>query len=459
MGLAPMPQASWDRARLTDALERLLVSGEPRHVDHDEGQDLQEALTAALAAGGDPELPWLATRAALPIVVRVIRPLFAATDQGSLEIRAARVLTLPWPVSYTASVEVRVERDVWRRIARVASTGSATERLDRFLPPAWLAPGLHDIELRARIQYTYAGMPFGLPHEELRPLPSVHYGVWSAAREPELIAGFVDRARAVPVARLDAGLPQVPLEHWLMQLPFGEPGVPPYWHTDWCAFARHPSGEGAAVEDICAVAMFQWRDAVVLDAWIKVGTVRTDAAAARWIEAEPTFEAAFLRRGARAPIRLPRLATLIDAPQHTWPTPALVVRPSDIAIDSRVPVPNRPTTLRAIVTNTGAADAYGVTIDVLAGSGEEPALHRRFVRDVQAGQTAAVTAPVRFPERYAWIMVRTMWLTDHAEWTVTEESAPDDRVAVRIINAAAAPAGFVKRMCGHVAGRGQCSTK
>ena len=28
---------AWDRARLTLALERLIETGEPRHVDHDEG--------------------------------------------------------------------------------------------------------------------------------------------------------------------------------------------------------------------------------------------------------------------------------------------------------------------------------------------------------------------------------------------------------------------------------------
>jgi hypothetical protein len=43
---APAPA---DRAKVVAALERLIVTGEPRHTDHDEGQWLQREVDAAFA--------------------------------------------------------------------------------------------------------------------------------------------------------------------------------------------------------------------------------------------------------------------------------------------------------------------------------------------------------------------------------------------------------------------------
>ena len=49
-----------------DSLERLARTGEPRHVTHDEGQELDETVKEALAAGGDVDLQWLATARRCP---------------------------------------------------------------------------------------------------------------------------------------------------------------------------------------------------------------------------------------------------------------------------------------------------------------------------------------------------------------------------------------------------------
>src|SRR2546423_12138472 len=70
-------------AQLVDALERLVRTGEPRHVTHDDGQELDAALKNALTARSDAELQWLPTRAAPPIVPTIPRPLSSRTRPGA----------------------------------------------------------------------------------------------------------------------------------------------------------------------------------------------------------------------------------------------------------------------------------------------------------------------------------------------------------------------------------------
>src|SRR5207247_2041377 len=285
VALTAAQQPGWDRTRLVDVLDRMIVSGEPRHVDHDEGQELQALLTTALGRDDDPELKSLAIRAAIPVVPRI----------------------------------------------------------------------------------QYDALPDGLPREETRALPSLHYGVWSGAIEARAVTRFVERGRYVSVARLDAGLPDVPLAIWLMQLPYAEPGVEAYWRTEWCTLAAHPSGEGQTFTDVCSVAAFQAPQGTVAEVWVKIGDVVIDGEQARWAESEPSLEGAFLRRSGRAPIRLALLPTLVTAAEQAWPAPALLVRPADITVNPAAPRPGRPVALQVVVTNNGSADAYGVTIDVLAG--------------------------------------------------------------------------------------------
>ncbi|PYR80575.1 MAG: hypothetical protein DMF86_00385 [Acidobacteria bacterium] len=460
VALTAAQQPGWDRTRLGDALDRMIVSGEPRHVDHDEGQELQALLTTALGRDDDPELKSLAIRAAIPVVPRIDRPLFSPADPGSLHVRASRVLTLPWAVAFTATLEARPDSGAWRRVARIPSGRDFTERLDRVFPRAWLSPGFHDLQVRARIQYD--ALPDGLPREETRALPSLHYGVWSGAIEARAVTRFVERGRYVSVARLDAGLPDVPLAIWLMQLPYAEPGVEAYRRTEWCTLAAHPSGEGQTFSDVCSVAAFQAPQGTVAEVWVKIGDVVIDGEQARWAESEPSLEGAFLRRSGRAPIRLALLPTLVTAAEQAWPAPALLVRPADITVNPAAPRPGRPVALQVVVTNNGSADAYGVTIDVLAGSTPDgtgrPILHRRFIRDIPAGGQVELTAEAAYPLGFGWIMAHAMLLSDHAEWPVTDpESAVGQPVAIHIVNAAAAPQGYTAAICRHATGQASCA--
>jgi hypothetical protein len=461
---APLP--AWDRARLATALEQLIATGEPRHVNHDEGEELQAALTAALA-NPDPDLKALATRASIPIVAQVARPLFSPDDPGSLRVRSSRVLILPWSVSYTATLEARVNVNAtnpspWRRIARLTSGQDMTERLDRVLPRAWLSAGFHDVELRARLEYD--ALPEGLPREELRTLPAIHYGVSTGTNAARAVTRLVDRGRYASVAQLDAALPDVPLAIWLMQFPPDHPGVDVYWRTEWCSLATHPSGEGQPLNDVCSVATFQPPQGAVAEVWVKIADLVVDTDGAHWTEAGPNLEAAFLRRSGRAPIRLAMLPVLLGAAEQHWPAPQLVVRSADITTTPPAPRPAQPGTLSAVVTNYGTGDAFGVTIDLIVGSAADgsgqPIIHRRFVRDIPAGGQVELTANVSYPAGYGWIMVHAMVLTEHAEWPIIDSESPIAQpIAIHVVNAPAAPPGYAAAICRHAAGPASCGAQ
>src|SRR5688572_13776170 len=61
------------RRRVIAALETLMITGEPRHTSHDEGQWLQTEVNAAVARG-DAEITSLAQRAAIPLIARAASP-------------------------------------------------------------------------------------------------------------------------------------------------------------------------------------------------------------------------------------------------------------------------------------------------------------------------------------------------------------------------------------------------
>ena len=197
----------FDRAQLVDSLERLARTGEPRHVTHDEGQELDETVKEALAAGGDVDLQWLATRAAVPLVPAIQRPLSSRTRTGGLNVRAERVLTLPWTVDYVADIDARLDEGPWQKVLRVTSGVSENRSLDRLLPrAAAIAPGFHTLSLRARIRY--GELPVGMPRRETRELLTLNYGIWgSAGHSADRVRPFFDTVASVSAARLDPNLP------------------------------------------------------------------------------------------------------------------------------------------------------------------------------------------------------------------------------------------------------------
>ena len=76
------------RARVIAALEQLMITGEPRHTSHDEGQWLQTEVSAAIARG-DAAITRLAQRAAIPLIAGAGTPVSTLGNNPSLTIEMA----------------------------------------------------------------------------------------------------------------------------------------------------------------------------------------------------------------------------------------------------------------------------------------------------------------------------------------------------------------------------------
>jgi hypothetical protein len=448
--------AAADRSELTRALERLVETGEPRHVDHDEGAELQAAVTRALAGDTDVPLRWLATRAAFPIVVRIGRPLSTIETAGFLDVRARQVLKLPWPVGYEAQIEGQADGGDWKPLLRIRSGAEETPRLDSMLPPRGVSSGFHTLQLRAQIRYD--GLPSGMPRTETRRLPPIYYGLWNPRRltaRGAAVAAFVDRGKTASVRSLAPEMPNVPLTNWLAQVMRTETGQ--LWRTDPCTLHAHPSGESPSSADVCAVGLAQGPDGTMAEVWVKIAELRPDEAGGPWFPTEPGVVGSYLRRSGRAPVPLALMPALVDAPEESWPTPVLVVHAGDIDVAPAVPVPGEPSAVRVFVENQGAAPAYGVQIDILTGSDEQSTIRRSFIRDVAAGEHAEIAFTTQYSRPYGWVIAHVMMLTEHADSWVAADPPLGNEVAIRFLNPAAAPPDFVASICRSAVARADCA--
>src|SRR5262249_21192092 len=78
---------SSDRVATLAALDERALRGIPRRLDHDEGQELQEAVTAALAANPhDGEMAWAALRASFAIVPHATPIILESTPSIGVEV-------------------------------------------------------------------------------------------------------------------------------------------------------------------------------------------------------------------------------------------------------------------------------------------------------------------------------------------------------------------------------------
>ena len=436
------------KAQLVDALERLLRTGEPRHVSHDDGQELDVALKAALAAGSDADLEWLATRAAAPIVPTILRPLSSRRTPGALSLRTERVLTLPWNVEYVADVDARMDGGRWQRILRVKSGVSEHRSLDKLLPAAAaMTPGFHTLALRARIRY--GELPPGMPRRETRDLVTVHYGVWGSARTAaDPVRPFFDAAASVSAATLDSNLSDVPFSSWLKQLPHNDnERMAMDWRTEWCGRHESMSDEGLVSGDVCVVARTGGPGSPWAEAWLKVGALGSDDGhEPRWVRKPAALVAAYVLEGTvRVRVPLSAVPDYLSRPVDQWPSARLVVNTAGISVMSPTIAPGVPTTVRILVANMGDADATGVTINVLAASEENlPSTLRTFVRTIRAGGSVEIEMPVVFPARYG--IVHVLIAPGHDDIGPKFDSARENYAALAVINPRAAPAEFLQRV-------------
>src|SRR5215208_3644417 len=86
--------APQERDALLTALQQRAATGVPWHLDHDEGEQLQAAVTAAGAA----------TRASFAAVTRVAPAIDDAAPSAMIELLPP--LKLPWNVAVTGTIEL-----------------------------------------------------------------------------------------------------------------------------------------------------------------------------------------------------------------------------------------------------------------------------------------------------------------------------------------------------------------
>src|SRR3954470_17115550 len=146
---APMSEPT--RERVIAALEKLLITGEPRHTSHDEGQWLQAEVSAAVARG-DADMTRLAQRAAIPLIAIALTPVSPRGVNPSVHIEMPSVLTLPMPGAYHANLFASVDGGELVPAGTVSiSTGGSS--LDWSRLDSAKTAGLHQIRLRAHITY------------------------------------------------------------------------------------------------------------------------------------------------------------------------------------------------------------------------------------------------------------------------------------------------------------------
>jgi len=440
-----------DHAQLMAALERLARTGEPRHVTHDEGEELGAALKEALADGADPDLQWLSTRAAVPIVPTIEWPLSSRTRPGILRFRAERVLTLPWPVEYVANVDARLDEGEWQPILRLKSGTTESRALDKLLrDAAAMRPGFHRLMLRARMRYS---QPAGTARRETRNLLTVHYGIYGPARgATDPVRPFFDAAASVSAATLDPNLPDIPFTAWLKQLPREDldERIGMFWTTAWCGLHESLSDEGLVPGDVCAVAHRSGpRPGTEIEAWLKIGALkRGDDENPAWVRTPPALVAAYVRDGVvRMHVPLSTAPGYWSHSVEEWPSVRLITTAAGISVSSPTIVPGVPTTLRVAVANVGEADAHGVTITVTVGSDAgAPVLRRMFVRRIPAAGSVEVEMPVVFPGRYGLVDVLLFYGHDNLVAPPRFALLPEDFGAVAVVNQREAPGAFVQRV-------------
>jgi hypothetical protein len=438
----------WERARVMDALQHLIKTGEPRHIDHDEGQELWASLSLLLQAGADPELQVLAQRAACPVVVRVPRPI-DALGNAELEVTTHCVLPLAPKVSYTAALEGNLDGAGWREILEVKPDSLYSVRVGTSLPREKLTGGFHRLDVRARI--TYEPPLSGVADREVRQLAPVAFGLrkQSTSAAMSLAAMAEYRARAAHVSSLDRTMPDQPLAAWLTQF-----ASRVEWTTDWCD--RHANGQSDhwTPMAVCEVAMFSAGGSTEGEVWIRIGELHVESDSI-WSELAPSLEGAYLYRSAdRTPVPLALVPMLVVADKQSWPLPRLAIVADDVTVPAAIRGGATVATVPVAIANQGQGDAFGITIDVSAGTGELPLVRRRFVRDIPAGGRVDIPIEVPLQLPYAWAVVIFIIGTHNGMLMPEEAFKPPFKVI--FINRDATPPGFVTGVCQSAAGTPSC---
>lgn len=434
-----------DRSALLAALDERALDGIPRHLDHDEGQELQQAVTAALAAEpGDHELAAAAVRGSFPIVPRTTPVIFDSTPSIAVEVLPP--FTLPWKLSADASIEASLDGSDWKHAIDLPLASGQTPIAIAKLFPRAARQGFHAVRLRAALRFK--GTREFMPADDTRELPVVTYGISGTSAEGRRVAAILTSAARVNASDFDRTLPPVPLGTWLQTIA-RTPDAPPIdWVALWCEDLMGREDERPA--SICARTMVgSSPEGGHAEIWVKVATIDTSGPRPTWAVVTPALERVdLIANGSLSTADLAAVPGALRSRFEDWPHAALDLDPRAIAVSPAAPKPGEPVTIAVALRNSGTSDLLGALIDVTVGDAADgPALaHRQFIRSIPAGESVTVETDARFPRGYGVVSVLAMTgahgmvpalISDQSHWSV---------VANRFVRPELAPPGFVTRM-------------
>jgi hypothetical protein len=446
-GSAQTPAGPLDRAGIVAALETLMISGEPRHTDHDLGQRLQEAVAAAIA-GGDRDLERLAVRAAAPLIVTVTRPVSPVSDLPFLSIDSFDTLRLPRPVAYRARVFASLDGAPEALVATVESgSGGRVTRVPVLFGERAAVPGVHTLRLRADLTFAKAWGQAGWT--ETRLLPSAFYALYLP--DDEATAGLRSLVTGPAETRgsaFDSALGDEPVGTWLRRILDTHGAADrdgPDWRSEECTERTAEAGTRTPVRSICAVGAFLAVGRIG-EVWFRTAEVREGPGGAEWVTlSPPRFDGLVLGEASVETERLSNLPWLLDTPAESRPIGDVSVLPQDITVSPAAD--DRPGRFEVIVDvrNTGSGDLLKTRVSIawvtaLTARGAS----RSFVVDIPAHGSVRLSTGIDLPAGYGLVMVDGMQLSEHmpaGQWV--PDPTPEDSCAVRIVNPAVAPDGYL----------------
>lgn len=436
-----------DRGNLMTTLERLMASGEPRHIDHDEGRDLQDAVSAALA-WGDRDLERLAVRAAAPLLARITSPVSPASEPPSLSIESFDVLRLPRPVPYRARIFATLDGGPETLVDTVASGrgGRGTALRTLFGEQATL-PGVHTLRLRAELTF---GEAWGQPAwTERRSLPTAFYALFLPDdNATAALRALVTSPASTRADVFDPALGAEPFGAWLAHLLAShgaKPGDGPSWRSEDCSARTAEAGTRTPLVSICAVAAF----AVVGrtgEVWFGTAEVGETPDGADWIAlSPPRFEGFVIGEAAPESETLSKLPWLLDVAPESRPVGDVAISPQDITVSTAGDATAGHFDVVVEVRNAGAGDLFktSVSLSWATAAGARPS-SRTFVVDIPAHGSARLSTAIDLPAGYGFVLAQALQVGEHApagHWM--PDPTPEDSCAIRLVNPTMSPAGYV----------------
>jgi len=440
-----------ERQALVAALEALIATGEPRHMTHDQGEELQLAVDAAIARG-DREIEGLAARAASPLTASITRPVSSIKELPGIEFNAQNVLRVPRPVLYIAQVSASVDNGEFA-VVKAVEPGKSSGAGVNDLSAQATRPGLHVVRLKAELKFGMNGQPGAAGWTETRTLAPVYYAIYdSNAESSEPVRRLIYGPASTPVREFDPMLGDEPFAVWLNGVlsarraaATSTPG--PEWLSQYCDERIGEAGSKSAPTAVCSVVYFGLgRD--IGQIWFRTADIRATEQGVEWVPVTPALFEGLVIKESAPQSQLSKLPLLLDAAPETRPVGDVAIMPDDIVVTPLEPQPGAFADATITVRNIGEGDLHEVNVHVAFGV--DPASRgtsRQFVVDIPAQQSTDLKLQVAFPNGYGFVMAFAMQLSEHSPFdNWTPDPTPLNTCAFRIVNSRLTPPKYVESL-------------